>query len=98
MLSIKSALPLPSLIPFVDTCDAEIVPSSARSTASPAIQLPEHLVPLLAAPLNRLKTAVNAALPPSKTQTALEEAEFEEEESAGFGQHFMMQCLSSIYL
>ncbi len=73
----------------------EIVPSSARSTASPAIQLPSHLVPLLAAPLERLKTAVDAVVPPSKTRTSLEDAEYEEEEGQGFEQHLMVQCEST---
>ena len=72
--------------------DAEIVPSSARSTASPAIQLPSHLVPLLFAPLGRIKTAVDAVLPPKTNRTALEEAEYEEEETEGFDRHLMVQC------
>lgn len=58
----------------------EIVPSSARSTASSAIPLPTHLVPLLSSPLDRLKEAVDNVLPRHKDRTALEEAMFEEDE------------------
>lgn len=37
--------------------------------------------------------AVDAVLPPSKTQTALDEAEFEDEEGEGFDRHLVIQCM-----
>lgn len=62
---------------------SEIVPSSARSTTSTAVPLAPHLVPLLSAPLDRLKKAVDEVLPRHKSTTALEEAMWEED-GAGF--------------
>ncbi|ORY30784.1 hypothetical protein BCR39DRAFT_528294 [Naematelia encephala] len=73
----------------------KITPSSARSTASPAQQLPEHLVPLLKAPLDRLKKAVDHVLPERKNKTALEEAEWEDE-GAGFEKEMMVQNLGKL--
>ncbi|WVQ73329.1 hypothetical protein IAR50_002897 [Cryptococcus sp. DSM 104548] len=73
-----------------------IVPSSARSTASPAIPLPAHLHSLLSSPLERLKDAVDHVLPPKKQATALEEAEFEEEHEDSFEKHMMVQALSKL--
>jgi hypothetical protein len=70
----------------------EIVPSSARSAASSAIPLPTQLVPLLSRPLEQLKAAVDKVLPPRKKRTALEEAEYEEEEGDGFEKEMMLQC------
>ncbi|WVF66682.1 hypothetical protein IAT40_001423 [Kwoniella sp. CBS 6097] len=74
----------------------KIVPSSARSTSSAAVQLPAHLVPLLSAPLDRLKAALDHVLPPRKHATALEEAEFEEEEGDSFEKHMMLQSLDKL--
>lgn len=59
----------------------EIIPSSARSTASTAIPLPPHLQPLLSEPLERLKLAVDHVLPRHKAKTALEEAMYEDEDN-----------------
>ncbi|WWD22907.1 hypothetical protein CI109_107402 [Kwoniella shandongensis] len=74
----------------------KIVPSSARSTSSAAIQLPPHLVPLLSAPLNRLQTAIDHVLPPKKHRTALEEAEYEDEDGDSFEKHMMLQSLDKL--
>ncbi|WVR03216.1 hypothetical protein IAU60_000207 [Kwoniella sp. DSM 27419] len=74
----------------------KIVPSSARSTSSAAVQLPAHLVPLLSAPLDRLRTAIDHVLPPRKQATALEEAEYEEEEGDSFEKHMMLQSLDKL--
>ncbi|KAK4684702.1 ATPase family AAA domain-containing protein 2, partial [Tremellales sp. Uapishka_1] len=74
----------------------KIVPSSARSTASAAIPLPTQLVPILSKPLERLKSAVDRVLPPAKTRTALEEAEFEEEDGDSFEKEMMLQSLSRL--
>ncbi|ODO09933.1 hypothetical protein I350_02156 [Cryptococcus amylolentus CBS 6273] len=74
----------------------KIVPSSARSTASPAIPLPAHLHSLLSSPLERLKDAVDHVLPPKKHATALEEAEYEEEDEDNFEKHMMVQALSKL--
>jgi hypothetical protein len=59
------------------------VPSSARSSASVASPLPTQLEPLLAEPLARVTAALDRLLPPSKTRTALEEAEYEDEGADG---------------
>ncbi|WRT63360.1 uncharacterized protein IL334_000265 [Kwoniella shivajii] len=74
----------------------KIVPSSARSTSSAAVQLPSHLVPLLSAPLERIREAIDHVLPPRKHATALEEAEFEEEEGDSFEKHMMLQSLDKL--
>ncbi|WVQ94294.1 hypothetical protein IAU59_001373 [Kwoniella sp. CBS 9459] len=74
----------------------KIVPSSARSTSSAAVQLPAHLVPLLSAPLDRLKAALDHVLPPRKHATALEEAEYEEEDGDSFEKHMMLQSLDKL--
>lgn len=77
---------------------AEIIPSSARSTASAASQLPPHLVPILAAPLEIVKAAVDKALPRHKPKSALEEAEFEDEIGDDLQKHMMVQCELSVLL
>ncbi|WWC57746.1 uncharacterized protein I303_100280 [Kwoniella dejecticola CBS 10117] len=74
----------------------KIVPSSARSTSSAAVQLPPHLIPLLSAPLARIRTAIDHVLPPRKQATALEEAEWEEEEGDSFEKHMMLQSLDKL--
>ncbi|WWC97419.1 hypothetical protein V866_004299 [Kwoniella sp. B9012] len=74
----------------------KIVPSSARSTSSAAVQLPSHLVPLLSAPLERIRKAIDHVLPPRKNATALEEAEYEEEEGDSFEKHMMLQSLDKL--
>ena len=72
----------------------KITPSSARSTSSVAAQLPEHLVPLLASSLGRLKSAVDLVLPRHKLTTALEEAEFVDEIGDDLEKHMLVQCKS----
>ncbi|WWC85468.1 uncharacterized protein L201_000332 [Kwoniella dendrophila CBS 6074] len=74
----------------------KIVPSSARSTSSAAVQLPSHLVPLLSAPLERIRKAIDHVLPPRKNPTALEEAEYEDEEGDSFEKHMMLQSLDKL--
>ncbi|BEI93938.1 uncharacterized protein CcaverHIS019_0603970 [Cutaneotrichosporon cavernicola] len=74
----------------------KIVPSSARSTSSAAIQLPNQLVPLLANDLERLKLAVDLALPRVKKRTALEEAEFEDDDGDSFEKEMMLQSLDQL--
>ncbi|EIW73387.1 hypothetical protein TREMEDRAFT_70962 [Tremella mesenterica DSM 1558] len=73
----------------------KIVPSSARASSSVAVQLPQHLTPLLERPLTRLKEVVDLALPPSKNKTALEEAEFEDDDDS-FEKHAMLQALDKL--
>ena len=94
MMSVKSEPKYP--IVHYDRIDpdstAEITPSSARSTASAASQLPTHLVPLLEGPLERLKTAVDRVLPRHKLPTALEEAEFVDDIGDDLEKHMMVQC------
>jgi hypothetical protein len=71
---------------------AEIVPSSARSSSSAALQLPSHLVPLLEDPLERLRATVDKILPRNKAKSALEEAEFEDEIGDDLQKHAMIHC------
>jgi SpoVK/Ycf46/Vps4 family AAA+-type ATPase len=70
----------------------KIIPSSARSAASSAIQLPLQLVPLLVKELERIKEGVDRVLPPVKQRTALEEAEYEDEDGDTFEKEIMLQC------
>jgi len=56
------------------------------------MQLPKQLIPLLSKDLDRLKTAIDRALPPVKKRTALEEAEFEDDENDTFEKEIMLQC------
>ncbi|KAL7420143.1 TAT-binding protein-like protein 7, AAA ATPase [Cryptotrichosporon argae] len=73
----------------------KIVPSSARSSSSAAIQLPTHLAPLLSAHLERIQTAVIRALPENKKRSALEEAEWEEDDGR-FENEVMLQTLDKM--
>ena len=61
----------------------ELIPSSARATGSSAAPLPSQLVPLLEDVLDRVKDVLGKAMPVSKKRTALEEAEFEDEDDEG---------------
>ena len=45
--------------------------------------------------MENLKKIVNNALPSKRNVSALEEAEFEEEEGDSFAKHSMLQCRSS---
>lgn len=77
----------------------EVVPSSARSTASAAAPLPQQLVPLLDQPLQKVKDALDRVLPKSKKRSALEEAQWEEDhpdgEAGAFEREMMLQTLES---
>ena len=69
------------------------MPSSARSTAPTASPLPEQLVPLLEAAFDKVKAVITSVLPVSKKRTALEEAEWEDEDEAGaLEREMMLQC------
>ena len=52
-------------------------------------------MPLLSNSLERLKAVVDHALPSKKNVTALEEAEYEEEDGDSFAKHSMLQCTST---
>ncbi|KAG8859596.1 hypothetical protein FRB91_007482 [Serendipita sp. 411] len=77
----------------------EVVPSSARSTASAAVPLPPQLEPLLQEPLSHVTMALDRALPKSKKRSALEEAQWEEDhpdgEAGAFEREMMLQTLES---
>jgi SpoVK/Ycf46/Vps4 family AAA+-type ATPase len=77
----------------------DVVPSSARSTASAAAPIPPQLVPLLDEPLQQVKYALDKALPKSKKRSALEEAQWEEDhpdgEAGAFEREMMLQSLES---
>lgn len=74
----------------------KIVASSARSASSAAAQLPPQLVPLLSDSLDSIKRAVDLALPPVKKRTALEEAEFEDDDGDTFEKELMLQSLDKL--
>jgi ATPase family AAA domain-containing protein 2 len=71
----------------------ELIPSSARSTASVAAPLPAQLAPLLRAKLERVKDLLTRILPTSKQRNALEEAEWEtgESDDVGFEREMRLQ-------
>lgn len=77
----------------------EVVPSSARSSASAAAPLPPQLVPLLDQPLQGVKDALDKILPRSKKRSALEEAQWEEDhpdgEAGAFEREMMLQSLET---
>lgn len=77
----------------------EVIPSSARSSTTVAAPLPAHLVPLLEAPLEQVKTALDKALPKLKKRSALEEAQWEEDhpngEAGAFEREMMLQALET---
>jgi len=71
------------------------VPSSARSSASVASPLPTQLVPLLSQTLDKVKVVIDKVMPVSKKRTALEEAEWEDEDQGGgLERELMLQCKS----
>ncbi|KAE9403807.1 AAA-domain-containing protein [Gymnopus androsaceus JB14] len=70
-----------------------IIPSSARSSASSASPLPPQFVPLLSQTLDRAREVMGKVLPVEKKLTALEEAEYEQEDygsspAEGYGNGF----------
>lgn len=75
--------------------DSELVPSSARSSASAAMPLPPQLVPLLSDTLEKVKSVIARVLPVEKRLTALEEAEFEDfdGEEGALEREMTMQCM-----
>lgn len=71
----------------------ELVPSSARSTATAASPLPSQLVPLLGEIFDQVKDSLGKALPPRQKRTALEEAQWEEDSEEGaLEREMLMQC------
>jgi ATPase family AAA domain-containing protein 2 len=73
----------------------ELVPSSARSSASVASPLPTQLVPLLSETLEKVKAVIDKVMPIGKKRTALEEAEWEDEgQEGGLERELMLQCKS----
>ena len=69
------------------------MPSSARSSASVASPLPTQLVPLLSQTLDKVKAVIDKVMPVSKKRTALEEAEWEDEDQdGGLERELMLQC------
>jgi deoxyribose-phosphate aldolase len=62
---------------------SELVPASARSSTSAAAPLPTQFVPLLGDSLEKVKQMVDRVLPLGKKRTALEEAEYEDDDEEG---------------
>ena len=58
----------------------ELVPSSARSSSSAATPLPTQFVPVLSDALEKVKEVIQQVLPLEKKLSALEEAEFEDDD------------------
>ncbi|KAF9041907.1 AAA-domain-containing protein [Hymenopellis radicata] len=73
----------------------KLVPSSARSSASVASPLPPQFEPLLSDVLDKAKVVLQRVLPTEKRLTALEEAEFEDEddEAVALDRELLMQCI-----
>ena len=71
-----------------------MVPSSARSSASVATPLPPQFEPLLSESFEAVKVALKRVLPMDKRLTALEEAEYEDEddEEIALDRELLMQC------
>ena len=61
----------------------KMIPSSERSASSGASPLPSSIEPLLRRSLQEIKQLLTEILPPQKTPTALEEAQFEDATSEG---------------
>ncbi|EJD00736.1 AAA-domain-containing protein [Fomitiporia mediterranea MF3/22] len=75
----------------------KLIPSSARATGSSAAPLPSQLVPLLDDTLQRVKTVLEKAMPLGKKRTALEEAEFEDEDDDGaLEREILMQKMETL--
>ena len=76
-----------------------MVPSSARATAPSASPLPDQLVPLLQEALDKIKAVISNVLPVSKKRTALEEAEWEDEEDdeGALEREILMQSQCFLY-
>ncbi|EJT48969.1 TAT-binding protein [Trichosporon asahii var. asahii CBS 2479] len=69
-----------------------VQPKDFMLAVNTAAQLPPQLVPLLSESLEGIKRAVDLALPPVKKRTALEEAEFEDDDGDTFEKELMLQC------
>jgi hypothetical protein len=69
----------------------DLIPSTARSTSSAATPLPPHLAPLLGPSLEKAKAALSKVLPEVRKANILEEAEYEEDDDAGFAKEKMIQ-------
>ncbi|KAG9317030.1 AAA-domain-containing protein [Chiua virens] len=74
-----------------------VVPSSARSSSSAASPLPTQLEPLLADTLRNVKDAINKVLPSNKKRTALEEAQWEDDnEESALEREMLMQSMETL--
>ena len=98
MISIKSLyIPFFHNVYYHNKCIIELVPSSARSSASVATPLPPQFAPLLNDTLERAKTVIDRVMPMEKRLSALEEAQFEDDgEEGALEREMLMQCLSSL--
>jgi ATPase family AAA domain-containing protein 2 len=77
----------------------ELVPSSARSSTSAAAQLPSQFVPLLSDALEQVKNVIAKVLPVGKKRSALEEAEYEDDDEDGaLEREMMLQCEFLLFL
>ncbi|GAA96394.1 hypothetical protein E5Q_03061 [Mixia osmundae IAM 14324] len=72
-----------------------LVPSTARSNASPAAALPPHLACLLGPAFEAAKSALAGVLPARKKLNILEEAEYEDLNDAGFETEKFMQSFEA---
>lgn len=84
----------------------KLVPSSARSSSSWASPLPDHLKPLLQAPVDQAVAALEKVMPPASKRNPLEEALWEDEISllnspttsadGGLGREMMLQSFEQL--
>lgn len=71
----------------------ELIPSSARSSATSAAPLPHHLSPLLGEALVEARKVVDKVIPRNEEKSIIEEAEYEDEvgNDGGFSLEVMRQ-------
>lgn len=75
-----------------------MIPSSERSGSSGSSPLESRVEPLLRESLKSISKILDEILPPKKTATALEEAQFDDrDEGAGFDKEMMRQGTNMLY-
>lgn len=71
-----------------------MIPSSARSSSSSATPLPPQFEPLLSETFEKAKSVIERVLPVEKKLSALEEAEYDDDDEAGaLERELLSQCM-----
>ncbi|TIC21668.1 AAA-domain-containing protein [Wallemia mellicola] len=76
----------------------KLIPSSARSSATSAAPLPQHLTPLLGEALIEARKVVDKVIPRNEEKSIIEEAEYEDEvgNDGGFSLEVMRQNMNNM--